>query len=60
PLAMMSSATRLTTLLGRAKPTPIEPDDEPLDAMATFMPMNCPVALSRAPPEFPGLMEASV
>ena len=31
-----------------------------LEMMAVLMPISCPVALTRAPPELPGLMSASV
>lgn len=50
--------------MGIAKPKPIEPDcplkEEPSDAIAEFTPMTAPVASTRGPPEFPGLMAASV
>ena len=49
-----------------AKPTPMLPDCEPSElvppalAMATFTPISSPLLLSSAPPELPGLIDASV
>ena len=50
---------------GIEKPTPIDPAwldelDEPVEAIATLMPISLPSPLTRAPPELPGLMAASV
>ena len=45
----------LATLMGTAKPMPW-----PWTLMAELMPMASPAALTRGPPEFPGLMAASV
>jgi len=61
---MISCATRLAWLMGMLKPTPMLPavdeESEPADAMATLTPMISPLLLTRAPPELPGLMAASV
>src|SRR4051794_34207195 len=62
---MISCATREASLMGIEKPTPIFPDwveedDESAEAMATLTPMTWPFVLTRAPPELPGLMAASV
>lgn len=37
-----------------------EEDVAPADAMATLTPITSPLVFSRGPPEFPGLMAASV
>jgi hypothetical protein len=42
-------------LAGMAKPIPC-----PVATMAVLIPMTSPRKLTRGPPEFPGLMEASV
>ena len=47
--------TSRTMLMGMAKPMPC-PDDR----MAVLIPMTRPSRLSRGPPEFPGLIDASV
>lgn len=63
---MISWATRLASLTGMEKPTSMFPDwaeEEdvaPADAMATLTPITSPLVFSRGPPEFPGLMAASV
>ena len=50
--------------MGIAKPSPIEPvwplKDVPRDAIAELTPMTAPVELTSGPPEFPGLIAASV
>ena len=45
-------------LLGTANPMPTLPPDGPM--MTLLMPMSSPLRLMSAPPELPGLMEASV
>src|SRR6266550_9348176 len=58
PWARRSSVTRLALLIGIAKPIPTEP---PLgEKMELLTPITSPAALTRGPPEFPGLIEASV
>ena len=59
---MISSDTRWAMFDGIEKPTPMEPDSSalPAVAMATLMPMSLPSLSTRAPPEFPGLIAASV
>ena len=48
----------LAILLGIAKPTPTLP---PVGlAMAVLIPTNSPLMVTKAPPELPGLMGASV
>ena len=62
-MAMSSSAIRLASSTGIAKPRPIEPlsaDAEPNAAFAEFIPTSCPFAFTNAPPELPGLSGASV
>src|SRR6266540_6908297 len=52
------SVTRRARLIGIAKPSPIEP---PLgEKIELFTPITWPRALTRGPPEFPGLIDASV
>ena len=50
--------------MGIAKPRPIEPDwplkEVPRDAIAELTPMTAPVEFTSGPPEFPGLIAASV
>ena len=49
---------RLTVFTGMAKPMP---EEAPLGLyIAVFTPTNCPNELSKGPPEFPGLIAASV
>ena len=58
PVVMISCETRLTRLLGMAKPTP-----ELLLLwlkICEFTPMTSPLRLSSGPPLLPGLMAASV
>src|SRR5690349_15939123 len=58
-----SARTRLTTLLGMAKPIPILPALLSLVLglkSAELMPTSSPWRLSSAPPELPGLIGASV
>ena len=52
---MRALATRCAVLIGMAKPMPC-PDDR----IAVLMPMTSPRAFRSGPPEFPGLMDASV
>ena len=54
--------TRLASLIGIEKPKPIEPLVEPDErvAMAELTPISFPAASIKAPPEFPGLIAASV
>ncbi len=51
----ISAATRLTSSIGRANPIPWAPA-----RTATLMPISSPSTLISGPPEFPGLMQASV
>ncbi|MNR04181.1 hypothetical protein D3C85_1201190 [compost metagenome] len=55
---MAESTTRLTMVAGTAKPTPV--DDPVREKMAVLMPIRSPSMSTRAPPELPGLMAASV
>ncbi len=59
---MISFETRWAMLDGMEKPRPIEPDssDDPELAIATLMPISSPLLLTRAPPELPWLIAASV
>ncbi len=61
---MMAVAIRLTVLDGTANPTPeLEPWPPGvwlLVSIWSFRPRTCPLAFSSGPPEFPGLMAASV
>ena len=43
---------------GAAKPTPEEEPEE--DIIIVFIPTMCPEVSSKGPPEFPGLIAASV
>ena len=53
--------TCLTRLLGMANPTPMLPEDCWLTvALAVVIPTTWPAAFTSAPPESPGLTEASV
>jgi hypothetical protein len=45
-------------LAGIAKPMPCEPPER--EKIAVLMPMSWPLRATRAPPELPGLMAASV
>ncbi|SKY67309.1 Uncharacterised protein [Mycobacteroides abscessus subsp. abscessus] len=65
PLLFRSSlATRMAWSIGMAKPSPMLPlcccSDAPSDAIAVLIPIKAPLALTRAPPELPGLIAASV
>ena len=64
PVAMISSAILLALLIGMAKPNPMEPASalaEPASvAIAEFTPITRPAPSSNGPPEFPGLIAASV
>src|ERR1051326_3589872 len=58
PKRRTSSRTRFARLMGIAKPSPIEP---PLFVkMNVLTPITSPSAFTSAPPEFPGLIAASV
>ena len=64
PVAMISSAIRRAEFTGIANPRPIDPAS-PVNvganvAMAEFTPITCPALFSSGPPEFPGLIAASV
>ncbi len=52
------SITALTMLTGMAKPMPILPPS--LDNIAELIPISSPFRFTSAPPELPGLIEASV
>ncbi len=55
---MSSGTTRLTESIGMAKPMPaLVPDGE---RIAVLTPITRPAESSSGPPEFPGLMAASV
>src|SRR6185503_18004377 len=54
------STEALTLLLEIAKPTPMLPDAWPEVAIAVLMPITSPDMFTSAPPEFPGLIAASV
>ncbi len=58
PPAIAVASTSLTMLTGMAKPMPTEPPD--CDTMAALMPISRPFMSTRAPPELPGLIAASV
>ena len=55
PFSTSWSTTRLTMLIGIAKPMPC-----PAATMAVLMPTTSPLRLMSGPPELPGLMDASV
>ena len=55
---MIWSMTRRTMLIGTAKPMPTLPPVR--DRMAVLIPMSRPSRVTSAPPELPGLIEASV
>ena len=57
PFFVISSISGTTSLLGIANPSPSTP---PSEIFKLLMPMTSPAAFSNAPPEFPGLMAASV
>ena len=58
PCLTSDSLMVIIILVGMAKPMPTLP---PLGArIAVFMPINSPRRLTRAPPELPGLIDASV
>ena len=57
PLSAEATTTR-TRFAGMANPMPSDPPDE--DAMALLMPIRWPLMSTRAPPELPGLIGASV
>src|SRR6478735_487388 len=65
PLAINWSATTVANAVGMAKPIPtLPPPASPLAlgtvAIAVLTPTSAPVQSTRAPPELPGLIEASV
>ena len=58
PLDRMSLTVLRALLMGTAKPSPLL---EPVwEAIQVLMPTTSPRRLTRAPPELPGLMAASV
>ena len=59
---MISSMTRFASLIGIENPRPIDPLADPLEsvAIAELTPITCPCPLTSGPPEFPGLIAASV
>ena len=57
PFLMRSCKIGRAALIGMAKPRPSTPS---LEILALLMPMTLPSASTRAPPELPGLMAASV
>ena len=61
-MAIISSITRLASLIGIEKPNPIEPLVPPEEsvAIAELTPISFPATSTNAPPELPGLMAASV
>jgi hypothetical protein len=59
PVEISCSAMSRTVSTGMAKPRPIEPP-APVDAIAVLTPISAPLASTSAPPEFPGLIGASV
>ncbi len=50
--------TLFIMLMGMANPIPTLPPL--LDNIAVLIPINSPLRLTNAPPEFPGLIDASV
>ena len=64
PVWMISCEMRLAVLIGIANPRPILPawPSAPVfnDAIAELTPITCPSAFTNGPPEFPGLIGASV
>ena len=58
PSSMRSSIIRLANLTGMAKPIPSFPPER--EAIAEFIPTKVPFKSTRAPPELPGLIAASV
>ena len=59
PVLTIWSITLRATATGTAKPMPWLPDD-PWARMAVLIPINSPRSFTSAPPEFPGLIDASV
>ena len=63
---MSWSATFWASLAGMAKPMPMDPDcspeelEPPVEAIELVMPMTLPLPSKSGPPEFPGLMAASI
>ena len=57
PFLIIESIIGFAELIGMAKPIPSTPS---LEILELLMPINSPSAFSNAPPEFPGLMAASV
>ena len=62
PVAINSSITRLASLIGIEKPSPMFPLTPPEEtvAIAELTPMILPKESRSAPPELPGLIAASV
>ena len=55
---MISRKTYLTISIGIAKPMPSAPPE--IEIIEVLIPINSPLEFTRAPPEFPGLIAASV
>ena len=67
PDSMSCLATFSASLTGMAKPMPMLPEpplspelERPIVAIELVMPMTRPFSSNRGPPEFPGLMAASI
>jgi len=58
PVSIISLITRFAISTGIANPIPSEPP--PLVEIETLTPISSPFILTRAPPELPGLIAASV
>ncbi len=58
PVLMSCSIICFAMFMGMAKPTPMKPPVRV--AIAVFMPITSPSRFTNGPPEFPGLMAASV
>ena len=55
---MISRKTYLTISIGIAKPIPSAPPET--EIIEVLIPISSPLEFTRAPPEFPGLIAASV
>src|SRR3954463_16374738 len=58
PPLLAEATTTLTIFAGIAKPMPCDPPER--EKIAVLIPASFPVASTSAPPEFPGLIAASV
>ena len=58
PCSASCCITAVAMLTGTAKPMPTFPPDGPM--MAVLMPTSSPRRFTSAPPELPGLIDASV